>query len=448
MRRGLIVALAVALIGSGIWGYQQQQQNIEHNIYLENQFQRMFYDMIVDVENIQVSLAKIMVTGTPKQNVMLFTDIMHLSYDAQEKLGQLPIDHSNVSKTQKFLSQVGDLSASLARKNLDGKPLDQNEMNTLEELHNYANYLSQQLIELQGQIADGGTKIGELARKANSKLKETNANMLNTSFVNMEEKIREYPELIYDGPFSEHLKRKKPRLEGKQIGQNEIEQIAEAFVNDGIKYEASVLGDLNDTRMPAYVVSLKPKTGEANHELSMAITKVGGKVIWMLDSGNIGEAKLSEEQGIQVAVDFLKKQGYQQMIPTYSIKYDGQMIINFAYQQNDVIIYPDLIKVKVGLDIGKVVGFEAEGFLSNNYVRNIEPPKITEEEAREKISMAAEVSELRLAMIPTEGGNEVLCYEFKANYKQDTFLIYINAHTGDEQKILQMIIKEEGVLML
>ncbi|MBB6217123.1 germination protein YpeB [Anaerosolibacter carboniphilus] len=448
MRRGLMIVLAIALVGSGIWGYQQYQENMEHNIYLENQFQRMFYDMIVDVENIQVSLAKAMVTGTPKQNVMLFTDIMHLSYDAQEKLSQLPIDHSNVSKTQKFLSQVGDLSMSLARKNLDGKPLDQTETDTLEELHNYANYLSQQLIELQGQIANGGTRIGELARKANQQLKETNANMLTTSFVNMEEKMREYPELIYDGPFSEHLKRKKPRLQGKQINQNEIERIAESFVNDGTKYEANVLGDLNDTRMPAYVVSLKPRTGEANHDLTMAITKTGGKVIWMLDAGNIGEAKLSEEQGIQIAQAFLKNKGYQQMIPTYSVQYDGQMVINFAYQQNDIVIYPDLIKVKVGLDEGKIVGFEAEGFLSNNYERNIDPPKITAEEAREKISMAADVSEPRLAIIPTEGGSEILCYEFKAKYKQDTFLIYINADTGDEQKILQMIIKDEGVLML
>jgi germination protein YpeB len=448
MRKGIILALSVALIGSGVWGYQQYLQNMEHNINLENQFQRMFYDMIVDVENIQVSLAKIMVTGTPKQNVVLFTDIAHLSYDAQEKLSQLPIDHGNVSKTQKFLTQVGDLSMSLARKNLDGKPLEQSEMDTLEQLHNYSNHLSQQLIELQGQIADGGTKIGELARKANRELEEVNENMLTTSFVNMEEKIREYPELIYDGPFSEHLKRKKPRLQGNQISENEIERIAEAFVNDGTKYKADVLGDLNDTRMPAYVVSLTPTAGEASHELSMAITKIGGKVIWMLDSGNIGEPKLTEEQGIQTAQSFLKKQGYQQMIPTYSIKYDGQMVINFAYQQNDVVIYPDLIKVKVALDVGKVVGFEAEGFLSNNYKRSIDPPKIEVEEAREKISMAAEVSEPRLAMIPTEGGSEVLCYEFRAKYKQDTFLIYINANTGDEQKILQMIVKDEGVLML
>ncbi|KXG77887.1 germination protein YpeB [Thermotalea metallivorans] len=448
MRKGIVIALTAALIGSGIWGYQQYRQNIEHNIYLENQFQRMFYDMIVDVENIQVALAKIMVTGTPRQNVMLFTDIMHLSYDAQEKLSQLPIEHSHVSRTQKFLSQVGDFSMALARKNLDGKPLNQKEMDTLEELHNYSNYLSQQLIALQNQIAEKGVKIGELRKKANKKLDQANKNIIATSFVNLEEKMQEYPELIYDGPFSEHLRRKKPKLTGGPIPKEAILKIAEAFVDDGIKYDARVLGDMDDTRMPSYVISLQPKQGGAESEISMAVTKTGGKVVWMLDHRDIGEARISEEQGIQIAQNFLKKQGYDNMIPTYSVQYDGQMVINFAYQQDDVVVYPDLIKVKVGLDQGKIVGFEAEGYLSNHFERKITPPQISAEEAREKISMNAEVSEPRLAIIPTEGGDEVLCYEFKARFKQDTFLIYINANTGDEQKILQVIIKDEGVLML
>ncbi|WZL74425.1 germination protein YpeB [Clostridiaceae bacterium 35-E11] len=448
MKKGLIALLSVVFVGMGIWGYGQYQQNREHNIYLENQFQRMFHDMLVDVENIQVNLAKTMVTGTPKQNVMLFSDIRYLCYDAQEKLTQLPIDHGNVSRTQKFLSQVGDLSMAFARKNLEGKPLNQKEMDTIEELHNYSNYLSQQLISLQNNLADKGMKIGELRKKANQKLKDTNENMMTTSFVNVEEKMQEYPELIYDGPFSEHIKKQKPYLTGRTIKENEVKKIAEGFMNNGIKYEAKLIGENDANKIPAYLVELKPTNSKNRKSVTMAITKTGGKIVWMLDTTDIGEAKLSEEQGITIAQDFLKKTGYENMLPTYSIKYDGQMVINFAYTQEDVIIYTDLIKVKVGLDKGDIVGFEGEGYLFNHHNRKIDPPTIAKEEAKEKISLLAEISEPRLAIIPTEGGKEVLCYEFKAQYKEDTFLIYINGDTGEEQKILQMIIKDEGVLML
>lgn len=448
MKKSLITLLTIALIGTGIWGYNQYQQNMEHNVYLENQFQRMFHDMLVDVENIQVNLAKTMVTGTPKQNVMLFSDIMYLCYDAQEKLSQLPIDHGNVSRTQKFLSQVGDLSMAFARKNLEGKPLNQKEMDTLEELHNYSNYLSQQLISLQSNLAEKGMKIGELRKKANRKLKDTNENMMATSFLNVEEKMQEYPELIYDGPFSEHIKKQKPYLSGRTVGEEEVKKVAEDFMSNGIKYEVNLLGENDANRIPVYLLELKPINTKDKNPVTMAITKTGGKIVWMLDTADIGEAKISEKQGISIAQEFLEKRGYKNMVPTYSIKYDGQMLINFAYTQGDVIIYTDLIKVKVGLDKGSIVGFEGEGYLFNHHNREIKAPKITKEEARDKISLLTEISEPRLAIIPTEGGKEVLCYEFKAQYKQDTFLIYINGENGEEQKILQVIIKDEGVLML
>ncbi|HHY90214.1 MAG TPA: germination protein YpeB, partial [Clostridiales bacterium] len=110
MKKGLWVLLGIVLVGMGMWGFDQYRKNQQYNLYLENQFQRAFYDLLVDIENVQVNLAKLMVSATPKQNVMMLSEIRSLCYDAQEKLSQLPIDHTNVSKTQKFLSQVGDYS--------------------------------------------------------------------------------------------------------------------------------------------------------------------------------------------------------------------------------------------------------------------------------------------------------------------------------------------------
>ncbi|TCO74579.1 germination protein YpeB [Marinisporobacter balticus] len=447
MKKGVFLALVVSCLGTGIWGYTQYQQNREHNVFLENQFQRMFHDMVVDVENIQVNLSKIRVTGSPKQNVLLFSDTRYLCYDAQEKLTQLPIAHGNVSRTEKFLSQVGDLSAALARNNLEGKPLNQDEKKMIEELHNYANYLSQQLISLQKNMADDGMRIGELRKKVNQQLKKANENMLTTSFLNIEEKMQAYPELIYDGPFSEHTKKRKSNLRGRSVEKDEIEKIAKDFVEDGRKYEVDSIGEIGNNRMPAYLLNLKP-LGNEKKLMTMAITKTGGHVLWMLDTGKIKEVKISEKQGIAIAQNFLSKKGYENMIPTYSLKYDGQLLINFAYMQDDVTMYTDLVKVKVALDDGRIVGFEAEGYLFNHYKRNITDPKISIDEAKDKINIYTETSEPRLAIIPTEGGKEVLCYEFKTKYQEDAFLIYINAETGEEQKILQILIKDDGILML
>ncbi|MCT4607524.1 MAG: germination protein YpeB [Marinisporobacter sp.] len=444
MKKSISILLGILLIGTGIWGYKQYEENKHKNIILENQFHRMFYDMVVDVENIQVNLSKVMVTGTPKQNVLLFSRITHLCYDAQEKLSQLPISHKNVSRTEKFLSQVGDLSESLARKNLEGKPLNQKEKETLEQLHNYSNYLSKEYIILQENMAKKGIYIGELREKANEELKETNENMLNTSFLNIEEKMKDYPELIYDGPFSEQVRNRRVNGTGRRIEKNEAIVIAKKFLKENTDYEVDFISETDEGAIPVYVIQLKSK--EKN--MTMAITKENGQVLWMLDPRKINEGIVSEEKGTKIAESFLQEKGYENMVPTYSLKYDGQMLINFAYMQDDVVIYTDLIKVKVGLDEGKIVGFDMEGYWLNHHKRNIPTPKISIKEAREKVSTYADVSKPRLVIIPTEGGEEALCYEFKAKYKEDTFLIYIHAQTGEEEKILEVIIKDEGVLVL
>ena len=43
--------------------------------------------------------------------------------------------------------------------------------------------------------------------------------------------------------------------------------------------------------------------------------------------------------------------------------------INYAYVQNNVVIYSDLIKVKIALDNGEVLGIESTGYLNNHTTR-------------------------------------------------------------------------------
>ncbi|WP_432408498.1 germination protein YpeB [Wukongibacter sp. M2B1] len=443
---GMVVSLAIILGLTYNWGYNQQIELKNYNVYVENQFRRMFYDLVGNVENVQSNLSKIMVSGTPKQNVLLFTDLMYKCYNAQEELTQLPIEYKDVSKTQKFLSQVGDFSMAMSKKCLSGKPLTNEDMNTLEELHNYSNYLSQNLLKLQSDITQNGVKLDSFMGKTGKDLEDINDNMLNTSFLNVEERMQEYPELIYDGPFSEHISNIKPKLKGKKITKDKAIQIAANFLKDGKGYSAKLLSETKNTRFPSYIVELKENGKDTN--ITMAITKTAGKVIWMLNTKEIGDEKLSVKVAVNKANDFLKKNAFNNMIPTYSEEYDGQLVVNFAYMDNNVIVYTDLIKVKLSLEDGSIIGFEAQGYLSNNHKRSIEEPQITKEEAIRMISIDAEVEDIKLAIIPTEGSKEVLCYEIMASYKKDRFLIYINALNGEEEDILQVITKENGVLMM
>ena len=76
------------------------------------------------------------------------------------------------------------------------------------------------------------------------------------------------------------------------------------------------------------------------------------------------------KDAIKKAEDFLKRIGFNNMEATYSMEDEGQMVINFAYKQENVLIYSDLVKVKLALDDGDIIGLEAQGFLTNHYERN------------------------------------------------------------------------------
>jgi germination protein YpeB len=163
----------------------------------------------------------------------------------------------------------------------------------------------------------------------------------------------------------------------------------------------------------------------------------------------VDSVNISPTRAVELAKKFLEQNGYKNMVSTYSMRYDNVSVINFAYSEKDVVIYTDLIKVKVALDNGEIVGYEAEGYLKAHHRRNLPEPKLTADQAEERISMRLEIGrEPRLALIPLENKDEVLCYEFQGTFGGDDFLVYINALTGKEERILKLLRSENGTLTI
>ena len=134
------------------------------------------------------------------------------------------------------------------------------------------------------------------------------------------------------------------------------------------------------------------------------------------------------------------------MKPTYYLKQGGAVTINYAYTQEDVTIYPDLIKVKIALDNGEVLGMETTGYLNNHTERTIETPAISMEEAKASLNKNLEITSEGLAIIPTQWKTEIFCYEFKGKVDDTDFLVYINCETGEEEDILVIIETPDGIL--
>ena len=144
--------------------------------------------------------------------------------------------------------------------------------------------------------------------------------------------------------------------------------------------------------------------------------------------------------------EFLYRIGFENMKESYFLIQENIITINYLYVQDDILVYPDLIKVKVALDNGEILGVETNGYLNSHFVRQDIVPTISKETAKASLNTRLDIQSEGLAIIPTEWKTEILCYEFKGKIDETEFLVYINAENGREENILVITETPGGVL--
>ena len=100
------------------------------------------------------------------------------------------------------------------------------------------------------------------------------------------------------------------------------------------------------------------------------------------------------------------------------------------------------------MDTGDILEYNAAGYWMNHHDRNVPSPKISEAEARKKLSPLLKAEKGKLAMIPTGGLNEVLTWEFKCTAEDGKhLLVYVNCETGFEEQIYILTYSDNGILV-
>lgn len=439
----VIVVLFTIIIILSVIIYKKQT---EYRQASENQYNMAFYELVDYVQNVETYLAKSLISSSPEHGAETLTHVWREANLAQAYLSRLPIDSVELEKTAKFLNQVSDYSYSLSRKNIYNEELTEEDLKNLEDLHNYSVELRNTLDQLSADINDGRIKWGELTKKGEVAFAQEVSNISKNSFSNLEENFHEYSGLIYDGAFSEHMtSSQKKGLTGDNIDEEKAKQIATDFIGKDRVQEINLSGKSENTDIITYDFSVKVNN-ENEENMNISITEKGGHVLLMNYNRNVEAELISQEEADKIGKQFLEDRGLNNMKETYYLKQDGIVTINYAYKQDEVTVYPDLIKLKIALDNGEVMGIETKGYLNSHEERKIPGVKITKEKAKESLNKNLEITSESLAIIPTEWQTEVLCWEFKGKVNDTDFLVYVNAETGKEEDILVITNTPNGTL--
>ena len=440
----MLSVICVLLIIVAILGIILYQKQREYRQASENSYNMAFYELVDYVQNVETYLAKSLISSTPEHGAETLTHLWREANLAQAYLSRLPIESQELENTEKFLNQVSDYSYTLSRKNIYNENLTSDDLNNLKELHTYSVDLENTLNQLSEDLNSGRFQWGELTKKGTVAFAQQVDNISKESFSNLEENFHEYSGLIYDGAFSEHLISSEPKgLTGEDIDEDKAKEVAEEFIGKNNIKEISNLGLSENATIPVYDFSV---TNNSDQTINLAVSKKGGHIVYMNSNREVQTEIISEEEANNKGKEFLESKGFSNMQETYYLKQEGIVTINYAYSQEGVIMYPDLIKVKVALDNGEVLGIETTGYLNNHTTRDISNVKITKEEAKKDLNKDLEIISEKMAVIPTEWKTEILCYEFKGKVEDKEFLVYINAENGREEDILIITNTPNGTL--
>ncbi len=452
-RRGQVRAasfLAAFLLVSAGFALQSRAQAAQYARLMENQRRHAFAELSTAAGELDVALRKASYASTPALFASQCAQAYAKALAAQMALGELPFGNVELEQTAAFLAKAGDYAMALSRGAYGDSVCTPEERKTLTALAHTAAALAETLGELQLRLGTGEASLEDLeaAQERLSAAAGEGGGLTGGSvFQTVEADFPEVPALVYDGPFSEHLSNRVPKmLEGMpQKDQGAAREAAAHFL--GLRPEIFTCTDQGEGPLPTWGFTAAVDGGE----LYVEVTRQGAQVLQVLSSRPIAGASLSREEGLQAAAAFLEEKGYPNMKPSYSIHQGDALTVHFAAVQDGVYCYPDLVKVTVALDNGGVIGFEAHGYLMNHRTRSL--PALAVDEAAARACVEDEdtlrILSHQTALIPTGGEYEVLCHEFKCEAENGSHvLVYVNVETGQEERILLLLEDESGTLTI
>lgn len=485
MKKAFIITVSIlscVILVLSLFLYSTNVSLNSTNMNLENLYQRSFYDLVNNVNNMEVEVSKLMVSNDSTSQQKSLSKLKQQSSDAENSLSLLPINENILEKTTRFMNQFNGYCTSLITYK-DGK-IENEDYETLGNVYNSISNIKTELNKIMEKIMKG-YRISD-----NISGNDVNSDF-SLNFSSLSNDTIEYPSLIYDGPFSDStLKKSIKGLKSTEISENDAENLITKIFDNKIT-NLNFLGETNSnfvtfdfgvntedgknyfiqiTKQGGFLLTISSNV--LNDNLGSVSTEVvkddnSSGEIEITDENNVDESSINKteessivkvesinnltseiEKAINTAENFAKKLGLNDMKCVWSAASEEISYINLAPVIDDIIMYPDLIKVKVDLKNNSLVGWEATSYAYNHTERDDLIPQLSEDEARKLVSSNLDVNSQKLCVIPLDYVGETLAYEFAGKYNDFNYYLYIDAYNGSQVRILKVVQTDEGELVL
>ncbi|MFX3633510.1 MAG: germination protein YpeB [Candidatus Pristimantibacillus sp.] len=433
----LFPVMTLLLIGSAYWGYQEHQEKNSILIKAENQYQRAFHDLTYHVEQVHQQLGNTLAVNSTSQGYQRkgLVNVWRLTGEAQNEINQLPLTLLPFHEAEDFLSRIANFAYKTSVRDLTKQPLTDEEFKTMKTLYAKSEEISKDLLGMQDKVLSNNLRWMDVEIALASAKSKGDTTIID-GFKTVDNKVSQYPEINW-GPSvtTMYQKRTINMLGGKLVTVEDIKKHAAEFVGKNAS-DIKVVENGKDSDFPSFSATVMDS--KSGNRLQMDYTQKGGQLLWFMDSREIGEKQLNLQQAREAADKFLNDHGFKDMQAVSYDEFKNTASLTYVTMQDGVLVYPDKLKVKVALDNGEAVGLQANDYVYEHHKRNLPKAKLTKEEARKALNSEMKVTKEQLALIMSDIGEEVLCYEYSGQINGSQYRIYINAETGLEESIEEM----------
>jgi germination protein YpeB len=342
---------------------------------------------------------------------------------AESNLEKLPVEMLSDRNLTAFINRVGSESERMLSKLRNGEKLSKEDKEQLEKLYQTSHAVRAELSEYVSNMNE--KDMMQFMKKGEGVIRDVLDRIENATLPEKGD--------VKEGIDSE-IAQNNPVKNTEKIGTAKAEELCKTYFSDYGMDSFQCIGETVGENYARYNVQGHDKEGTM---LFAEIDERTGALVGFNYYKECNERRFDNENAVDLAEEFLEKLGYEDMTAVRIRENGTDADITFVYEEDDVFVYPDSVKVKVCLSRGIVSGMDATSYIKNHRKRDLEKAKISLFTAREKLNENLDVLGARTAVVNTVKG-EKMAYEFLCSYGEEKYVVYVNAQTGDEISIVNL----------
>jgi spore germination protein len=395
---------------------------------LLSSYRGTMYEMTGILENVEKDLDRVRISDSTPQQSRILTDLLVQARLAEADIEKLPVAAEANRNITAFVNRTAAVCEGVLGKLRHGETLSAEDRAVLDGLYKTNHALKGEIAKILENMTD--EDFMQYVKKGKGAfadgLQEMEKMTLEENTVTFKKEL----------PMSEMNKEKGDEKQGEEsrVEAVKAEELCAQYFQSYDITEYQCVGETSTKDYAAYNVQGYDARGNL---LFAEIDQISGKLIRFDYYEECAGDTFDLQNAERIAEDFLEKLGYDDMEVVRCRQNGSTTDFTFVYETDDILFYPDEVRVKVCRTRGVVSGMDASKYLQNHRGRDEVNAKMSLAEAYEKVYKELDVQSSRLVVIQTARG-EKTAYEMLCAYQEDNYLIYLDATTGEELSIVNV----------